>query len=41
MVADYTGNATYTHNPGGEKKASPQGRLEAQGSSVKSGQLCG
>jgi hypothetical protein len=35
------GNATYTHNPGGEKKVSPQDRLEAKGPSVKSVQLCG
>jgi hypothetical protein len=36
MVADYTGNTTYTHNPGGEKQGAPHDRLEAQGPSAQS-----
>ena len=32
-MADYTGNTTYTHNQGGEKKGVPQNRLAEKGPS--------
>ena len=40
LAADCTDNTTYTHNQGGEKKGSPQNRLEEKGPSVTSVQLC-